>query len=48
MFSQKKTYSDNNMLKRKPTNEYHQMLPYYMAEYEPKHNEIDFESAKKE
>ena len=34
------------MLKRKPSNEYHQMLPYYVGKYEPKQNNIDFESAK--
>ena len=44
---QKKTYStDNNMLKRKPPDEYHQMLPHYVGKYEPKQNNIDFESAK--
>ena len=47
LISQKKTYStDNNMLKRKPPNEYHQMLPHYVGKYEPKQNNIDFESAK--
>ena len=44
---QKKTYStDINMLKRKPSNQYHQMLPYYVGKYEHKQNNIDFESAK--
>ena len=44
--SQKKTYSsDINMLKRKPPNEKHHMLPHYICEYEPKQNSIDFESA---
>ena len=47
LISQKKTYStDINMLKRKPPNEYHQMLPYYESVYEPKQNIIDFESAR--
>ena len=34
------------MLKRKPPNEYHQMLPYYEGIYEAKQNNFDFESAK--
>ena len=47
LISQKKTYStDINMLKRKPPNEKHQMLPYYEGIYDPKQNNIDFESAK--
>ena len=47
LISQKKTYSTNiNMLKRKPANEYHQMLPHYDRKNEPKQNNIDFESAK--
>ena len=47
LISQKKTYStDINMLKRKPPNEKHQMLPHYKGVYEPKRNNIDFESAK--
>ena len=47
LISQKKTYStDINTLKRKPPNEYHQMLPHYVGKYEPKQNNIDFESAK--
>ena len=47
LISQKKTYStDINMLKRKPPNEYHQMLPHYVGKYEPKQNIINFESAK--
>ena len=46
LISQKKTYStDINMLKRKPPNEQHQMLPHYVSKYEPKQNNIDFESA---
>ena len=45
--SQKKTYStDITMLKRKPPNEKHEMLPNYKGEYDPKQNNIDFESAK--
>ena len=48
LISQKKTYStDINMLKRKPPNQYHQMLPHYEGKYDPKQNNIDFESAKK-
>ena len=48
LISQKKTYStDINMLKRKPPNEKHQMLPYYEGVYEPKQNNINSESAKK-
>ena len=47
LISQKKTYStDINMLKRKPPNQYCQMLPFYESVYEPKQNNIDFESAK--
>ena len=47
LISQKKTYStDINMLKRKPPNEYHQMLPHYEGKYDPKQNNIDFDSAK--
>ena len=47
LISQKKTYStDINMLKRKPPNEQYQMLPHYKGIYEPKENNIDFESAK--
>ena len=47
LISQKKTYStDINMLKRKPPNKYHQMLPNYEGVYEPKQNEIDFESSR--
>ena len=47
LISQKKTYcTEINMLKRKPPNEYHQMLPYYEGVYEPKQNNTDFESAK--
>ena len=47
LISQKKNYStDINMLKRKPPNEYHQMLPYYEGNYDPKQNNIDFDSAK--
>ena len=34
------------MLKRKPPNEKHQMLPYYIGKYEPRHININFESAK--
>ena len=34
------------MLKRKPPNEYHQMLPHYEGVYEPKQNNIDLESAR--
>ena len=48
LISQKKTYStDINMLKRKPPNEKHQMLPCYKSIYETRHINIDFESAKK-
>ena len=48
LISQKKTYpTDINMLKRKPPNEYHQMLPHYESKYEPKQKTIDFESARK-
>ena len=43
----KKTYStDINTLKRKPSHQYHQMLPHYKGVYEPKQNNIDFETAK--
>ena len=33
------------MSKKKPTNEYHQMLPNYIGEHEPKQIKIDFEFA---
>ena len=47
LISQKKTYStDIKMLKRKPANEQYQMLPHYKGIYEPKQNNIGFESAK--
>ena len=47
LISQKKTYStDIKMLKRKPPNKYHQMLPNYESVYEPKQNNIVFESAR--
>ena len=47
LISQKKTYSTNiNMVKRKPPNGKHQMLPYYEGIYEAKQNNINFESAK--
>ena len=47
LISQKKTYStDINTLKRKPPNQYRQMLPHYEGKYLPKENNIDFESAK--
>ena len=47
LISQKKIYStDINMLKRKPPNEQHQMLPHYVGKYEHKQKIIDFESAK--
>ena len=37
LISQKKTYSTEiNMLKRKPPNDYHQMLPHYVGKYDPK------------
>ena len=31
------------MLKRKPANEYHQMLPFYLGKHELKKNNFDFE-----
>ena len=34
------------MLKRKPPNKQHQMLPHYVGKYEPKQNNNNFESAK--
>ena len=47
LISKKKTYStDINMLKRKPPNQYHQMLPFYEGVFEPKQNNIDFQSAR--
>ena len=47
LISQKKTYStDINMLNRKSPNQHHQMLPHYEGVYEPKQNNIDFETAK--
>ena len=48
LLTQKETYlTDINMLKRKPAHDYHQMLPYYIDEYEAGQNNFDFESAKK-
>ena len=45
--SQKKAYStDINMLKRKPSNENYQMLPFYGGEFKPKQNNIYFETAR--
>ena len=39
--SQNKTSSkDNKILKRKPANEYHRMLPYYLGEYKPQQNNV--------
>ena len=47
LISQRKTYStDITMLERKPANVYCQMLPYYIGEYEPKQNNLAFESAR--
>ena len=47
LISQKKSYStDNNMLKRNPPNKYHRMLPHYEGIHKPKHNNINFESAR--
>ena len=44
--SQKNTYfTDINMLKKKPANNFHQTLPDYKSGYEPEQNTIDFESA---
>ena len=34
------------MIKRKPPNEHHQMLPHYEGEYKPKQKNIDFEYEK--
>ena len=46
LISQKKTYfTAINMLKRKPPNDYHQMLPHYEGVYKPKRNFINFVSA---
>ena len=45
--SQNQTYStDNIMLKRKPANEYHQLLPWYVGEYKPRTSNMNFEGAK--
>ena len=47
LISQKKSHStDINKLKRKPPNEKHEMLPCYVGKYEPRHTNIDNESAK--
>ena len=47
LISQKKTYfTDIKMLKRKTSNECHQMLLYYEGKYEPKQNNTVFESAR--
>ena len=34
------------MLKRKPANEYHQMLPHFIGEYALRQKNIDFEAAR--
>ena len=48
LVSQKNTYSTGfNLLKRQPPNEKHQVLPYYIGEYEPRQNNTDIESATK-
>ena len=45
--SQKRAFcTEINMLKRKPANDYYQMLPYYIGEYELKQIIIHFESAR--
>ena len=47
LISQKKSSStDINMLKGKPPNQYHQMLPHYVGKYEHEQNNINFDSAK--
>ena len=47
LISQKKIFStDFNMLKRKPANKYHQLIPYFTGQYEPKQKNIDFDSAR--
>ena len=47
LVSQKKTCSTNiNMLKGEPANEYYQLLSYYEGKYEPRQDNIDFESTK--
>ena len=47
LVSKKKIYStDNNMLTRKPANEYHQMIPWHEGEYIPKTSTFNFEAAK--
>ena len=47
LVSQKKSYSaDVNILKRKPPNEKHQMLPWYIGEYKRKTSIVNFEAAK--
>ena len=45
--SQKKASStDINLLKRKPANECHQMLPYFEDKYQSKQKNVDFKSAR--
>ena len=45
LISQKKfSPTDINMLKRQPPNKKHEMLPQYEDVYEPRQNNIDFES----
>ena len=47
LVSGKKTLStDIILLKRKPANDYHQMLPMYLGEYKPKTSTINFEAVK--
>ena len=44
LVNEKKTYStDVNMIKKKAVNKNHQMLPYYISEYELKLKNIGFE-----
>ena len=47
LITQKETYSTQlDILKRNPLNEYQQLLPWYVGNFEPKTSIINFEAAK--
>ena len=49
LLSHKKTYStDINIMKMKPANQDHQLLPYFDGKYETKQNKSAFESVRKD
>ena len=47
LVNQKKTcFTDLNILNRKPANEYHPMLPWFVGEYKSKTSTISLETSK--